>query len=85
MEINKERQAQDREMVLQWNQTYPVGTPITVTKDNGDQLRTITRSSAQMLGGHTPVIWVKGIAGCYSLERVMPRSQKDGKNEGNPT
>lgn len=51
---------------------YPEGTPVRVRKDDGAVLETKTRSEAWMLGGHTAVIMVEGISGCYSLERVSP-------------
>lgn len=33
---------------------------------------TKTRTDAQVLSGHSAVIWVEGIAGCYLLDRVRP-------------
>jgi len=58
--------------VLNWNERYPVGTDVIVTKDDGSEVATKTRSSAEILSGHTPVIWLQGIRGCYILERVRP-------------
>lgn len=56
-----------------WNSKYPPGTPVIVLGDiKGDIRRTLTRSIAWVLGGHTPVVQVQGITGCYSLERVVP-------------
>lgn len=54
----------------------PEGTPVVVTKDDGTELSTKTRSVAWMLGassqhpGHTAVIMVDGISGGYGLWRV---------------
>ncbi len=54
----------------------PIGTPVIVTKDLGEQFETKTRSIPWMLGassrgaGHTAVIMVEGISGGYLLERV---------------
>jgi hypothetical protein len=64
--------------VAAWNQRYPVGTEVTVKLDSGEVRDTRTRSEAQMLGaepsknnpGHTAVIWLVGISGCYLLSRV---------------
>jgi hypothetical protein len=56
----------------EWNEKYPPGTEVIVTLDGGAQIRTKTRSDATVLGGHTPVIWVDGIVGCYRLDRVAP-------------
>ena len=60
------------QIVEQWNAAYPVGTPVTVRKDNGEIVSTVTTSAAQVLSGHTAVIWVEGISGAYLLARVSP-------------
>jgi hypothetical protein len=62
--------AQQERLVAAWNETNPVGCKVEVTRDRGEVQQTTTRSEAQMLGGHTAVIWLDGIAGCYALERV---------------
>lgn len=62
----------NQKYVDDWNAKYPEETPVEVTRDNGEVLKTVTKSGAQMLGGHTAVIWVKGISGCYDLRRVRP-------------
>ena len=49
---------------------WTLGTQVIVTKDDGSELHTITKSSPWMLVGHTPVILVEGISGCYLLSRV---------------
>jgi len=73
----REPQAQ-KDLVAKWNESYPIGTPVSVTKDRGETKETKTRSEAWMLGqssrsqGHTAVVMVEGISGCYSLERVKP-------------
>jgi hypothetical protein len=77
----KTRQANALKLVRQWNTLYPVGTEVTVEMDSGEIRATKTRSDAQMLGaeairndaGHTAVIWLDGIEGCYSLSRVRPK------------
>lgn len=53
-----------------WNAKHPVGTAVTLTKDLGEQVPTKTRSVAQVLSGHSAVIWLEGISGCWLLERV---------------
>jgi hypothetical protein len=60
--------------VKEWNRDCPVGTPVTVSRDDGSEFETKTRSAARVLSGHTAVIWVDGIAGCYSLDRVRRRT-----------
>lgn len=62
--------ADQTKMVNEFNRKYKIGTAVDVTRDNGEVLRTKTASEAQMIGGHTAVIWVDGITGCYSLNRV---------------
>lgn len=59
-----------RKLVDQWNAQHPAGTAVTVRKDDGSEIQTKTRSEAAMLGGHTAVIWLDGMSGCYLLERV---------------
>ncbi len=56
-----------------WNAKWPVGTPVYVRKDGGDIQETFTRSAATVLSGHSAVIWLEGISGCYLLDRVTPR------------
>jgi hypothetical protein len=55
-----------------WNRYYPVGTPVRLLQDNGETVETRTTSNAQVLGGHSAVVWVFGFAGCYALHRVTP-------------
>lgn len=64
-------------LLERWKET-PIGTPVVVKRDNGDLFVTRTRSAAWMLGqdgngqgGHTAVIMVEGISGCYALERIQ--------------
>lgn len=58
--------------VEQWNERHPVGSDVIVRLDSGKDLQTRTRSRAEILSGHTPVIWLEGVRGCYILERVRP-------------
>lgn len=60
--------------VDQWNARYPEGTEVTVRKDDGEFISTKTCSLASVLGGHTAVVWLDGISGCYLLDRVTPRT-----------
>ena len=55
-----------------WNKAYPVGTPVNLTRDSGAVQETKTRSEAQILSGHSAVIWLEGVSGCYSLDNVRP-------------
>jgi hypothetical protein len=75
------QQALQLELVGRWNATHAVGCAVTVELDSGKIVATRTRSQAQMLGaepsrndpGHTAVIWLEGITGCYCLNRVRAK------------
>ena len=60
--------------VDRWNAAHP-GDPIDVTyvKDDNSVVNTTTRSRAELLSGHTAVIWLIGVRGCVMLDRVKPR------------
>lgn len=53
-----------------WNQINHVGCNVVLTKDNGTKFPTKTRSDAQVLSGHSSVIWLEKVSGCYLLDRV---------------
>jgi hypothetical protein len=55
-----------------FNGANQVGAAVTVQLDGGETRETVTTSEAQVLSGHSAVIWLKGISGCYLLERVTP-------------
>ena len=65
-------------LVEAWNKEHQPGLEVIVVKDDQTEERTKTGSEAFMLGecrdypGHTAVIQLKGISGCYMLERVRP-------------
>jgi hypothetical protein len=58
--------------VLKWNTEHKVGTEVLVTRDNGTEDRTFTRSEAWVLGSHSAVVQLSGEAGCFLLSRVRP-------------
>jgi hypothetical protein len=60
----------NQQAVDRWNANSPVGSQVSVTLDNGSVVATKTRSEAQLMGGHTPVVWLDGISGAYLLDRV---------------
>lgn len=72
------------DLVNAWNQEHQPGINVIVTMDDKKEVRTKTRSEAQMLGacrdypGHTAVIWLEGISGCYSLDRVRADTGNKG-------
>jgi hypothetical protein len=61
-------------IVALWNSKYPVGTKVQVRKLVGDVdfVETVTTSEAYVLGGHSPVIMLKGISGCFALTHCSP-------------
>jgi hypothetical protein len=59
-------------LVREWNRTHVNGRAVTVRHDNGQTLKTVTRSEAFVCNAGEPVISVKGIAGYYLLDRVTP-------------
>lgn len=56
--------------VSTWNDKNDVGCDCEVKKDDGSIFKTKTRSDAWVLSGHSAVISVEGIFGCYLLNRV---------------
>lgn len=55
-----------------WNSAHPVGTAVILKRDSGHEQQTRTRSEAQVLSGHSAVIWLDDVSGCYSLNNVTP-------------
>jgi hypothetical protein len=59
-----------KQMVEDWNSKYKSGQRVLVRLDDKSTIETNTSSVAVLLGGHTPVIYLEGISGCYALDRV---------------
>jgi hypothetical protein len=55
-----------------FNEKHPVGSSVTVIFDLGEKVETKVKFPAQVLSGHTAVVWLENISGCYNLDRVMP-------------
>ncbi len=56
-----------------FNAICPVGGKVRVKLDFVDELfETVTRSHAQILSGHSAVVWMFNVSGCYILDRVTP-------------
>lgn len=70
--MKRRSQWEVQKQVDEWNDRVEVGDTVVVQLDSGERLRTRTRSEADILGGHSPVVWLEGVAGCYALERVRP-------------
>lgn len=56
----------------EWNQAHPIGTPVTYWTGlrEGNGKYAITRSEAQVFGGHTPGLWVTGESSWIALTHV---------------
>ena len=57
--------------IEEFNKKHPVGSRVTLIKDKGEKFRTTIKYCAEVLSGHTAVIWLNGISGCYDLNRVV--------------
>ncbi|QWA09573.1 hypothetical protein GTU79_19745 [Sodalis ligni] len=56
-----------------FNAAVPVGSKVLVQLDNHDEpMETTTRSAAEVLSGHSAVVWLDGVRGCYLLSRIKP-------------
>lgn len=57
-----------------WNSKYPVGTKVQVRRlvGDGEFVETVTTSEAYVLSGHSPVVMLKGISGCFALTHCSP-------------
>jgi hypothetical protein len=53
-----------------WNHKHPIGTRVIYHPIIGEKpgRERVTRTSAQVLSGHTAVVWLEGESGCVCLE-----------------
>jgi hypothetical protein len=53
-----------------WNAKHPEGTVVSFEsiKGQGESHRGKSASEAQVLGGHSAVIWLEGKSGCVALD-----------------
>ena len=63
----------EAQKVQLFNEDVPVGTAVYCRKGDGSIVETRTRSRAELLSGHTAVVWLDGVSGCYMLDRVTVR------------
>lgn len=71
----------------QFNRYHPVGIPVTAYPGfrpeydrSATRLETRTRSTAQILSGHTAVVWVEGHGACIALTHIDPADQQAGQS-----
>ena len=80
---SKQQQKREHAAVDAFNERYPVGTPVrywTMLRE-GPGKTGETRSTAQVLSGHTAVVWVTGQPGCIALTHVEPEQKPPARND----
>ncbi|GMV72937.1 MAG: hypothetical protein AMXMBFR77_27740 [Phycisphaerales bacterium] len=66
-----------------WNSTHPPGTPVEYTPHpDATPRRTRTRSIAWLLGGHTAVVMIEGMAGGVALTHLRVLAEEPGTEAG---
>ncbi|MEU4231122.1 hypothetical protein AB0F17_43095 [Nonomuraea sp. NPDC026600] len=67
----------------EWNAAYPVGQPVRYWTGwrEGEGRRSRTRTPAQLLGGHTAVVWMEGESSCVALSHVEPITEHELKEQ----
>jgi hypothetical protein len=60
--------------VEKWNRDVPIGAVVTYrsVKAARSVVITTTRTAAEVLSGHTPVVWLTGVSGCVALDHTEP-------------
>ena len=60
--------------VDEFNEKYPVGTEVRYWKGarRGPAMISKTRTRAEVLAGHTPVVWIEDSPACVSLSHIEP-------------
>lgn len=53
-----------------FNRFVKVGDPVWMIRDDKTRTKTTVRAPAEVLSGHTAVVWLEGVSGCYALDRV---------------
>ncbi|MGO1160405.1 hypothetical protein ACTOV4_00435 [Brucella sp. C7-11G] len=83
--MSKRKEAKLRKLQAvcdKFNASNPVGTDVLVQKDGQvEPFPTKTRSTAQVMCGHSAVIWLENVSGCYLLDRVTPIARPTGGSD----
>lgn len=69
------RQLDEKARVELFNGAYPVGTEVNYWRGLMEGVPSgsgKTKTPAQLLSGHTAVVWIEGCSGCISLTHVRP-------------
>ena len=61
----------DELLVALFNKLYATGDKIKLRDDSGEPFEALVSYPATILGGHTPVVYIKGGKGSYSLTRLI--------------
>lgn len=67
-----------QKQVDDWNEKYPVGTKVRINEPHSPKyhgLETYTWHEASLLAD-TPVLWLHGVRGCYSMNNVQVLESK---------
>jgi hypothetical protein len=64
-----------QKLVDEFNQKYPVGMTVILTKDFGEEIKTKVRHPAYVLQGHSAVAFFEGVSGCYHIEGRVREAQ----------
>jgi hypothetical protein len=67
-------------LARKFNQRFPIGTRVRywIGRREGSGQVSATRTEAQVLGGHTAVVWVEGRSECFALSHVEPLPPEAG-------
>ncbi len=68
------RKQSPQKMADAFNASFPIGTPVKYYRgamgDESTSGLSVTSTAAEVLGGHTAVIWLEGVNGCIALTHI---------------
>lgn len=84
IKVTARRGGKNAEAVEWFNDHCPIGSPVMYWPGvrEGKGTKSVTRSKAWLLGGHTPVVMVEGYAGGIALSHVMGYQPASSEREG---
>jgi hypothetical protein len=61
-------------LAAKFNERFPVGTRVRYWTGSRDGIGKVshTRTEAQVIGGHTAVVWLEDQTGCVALSHIEP-------------
>ena len=54
-----------------FNKQHPVKSAVFYIDDEGTPKPTTIKHPAELMGGHTAVVWLDGVRGAYNLNRIV--------------